>query len=399
MSRMPEWRTVTLNDVLTAVKRPVTLAPEREYRALGVRWYGNGAFAKPAALGSTIAAKTLNEVRAGDVVYSKLFAWKGSFATVPPELDGVLASSEFPTYNADPDALLPEFFALWASRPEVAAEAELASTGTTANSRNRFATEDFLDLELALPDVALQQAIVACTSTVSRARAAASAVAACAKNVYAAAVEESVHGDERPLSAIVESFDSGESPKCLARPPEDSEWGVLKTSSVRHGAFDASQAKALPSEMTPRVSAELKPGDLVTIRASGSRHLVGALCLVPDDAPARLLMSDYHWRLRLAEDVHPAYLMHATYARSVRARIDDAIAGSTTAGKISQGRFLAVSVPVPPIAADQEKIAERLSALWRAVQVFERKEAALERLELALIEDLVTGVRQPPTSK
>lgn len=163
---MSEWPTVQLADVLTRVKRPVTLDPEVEYVSIGVRWYGAGVFVKAPQAGAKIAAKTLNRVEAGDVVYSKLFAWKGSFGVVGAESAGSVASNEFPTYRATAD-LVPEYFVLWAARSELWDTADAASVGSTANSRNRLSEDDFLELEIGLPDLDDQRRIVAALTTLS----------------------------------------------------------------------------------------------------------------------------------------------------------------------------------------------------------------------------------------
>ena len=52
---------------------------------------------------------------------------------------------------------------------------------------------------------------------------------------------------------IVRSIHQGWSPQCEDRAPELSEWGVLKAGCVNGGTFRASEIKALPAEMVPRI--------------------------------------------------------------------------------------------------------------------------------------------------
>lgn len=387
-----EWTTVALDEVLEPVKRPIAVEEDQAYHTLGVRWYGNGAFLKAPKSGAQIAAKTMNAVEPGDIVYSKLFAWKGSFAVVSDSCRGAIASSEFPTYIPDTDRLLADFFALWAGRQEIWDAANDVSTGTTAGSRNRLAPDDFLELELDLPPVDEQHAIVAAEHRIQESLAANETVSKNLRQSYFALLEELIDGDNTPLSDLIDRIDAGVSPRCLPRPPLDGEYGVLKTAAVRHGSFRPDKAKALPSSASPSARAEVRPGDLLTIRASGSRHLVGALCRVPDGTRRKLLMSDYHWRLRLHDGVDPGYLVHATAQRDVRTQIDEAIAGSTTAGKLSRGRFLAVEVPVPS-PDTQLEVASKLSVVWSAVRAQTAEAEALDRFRVALVDELVTGVR------
>jgi type I restriction enzyme S subunit len=382
-----EWEAVRLGDLLTPVSRPTPVPRSGLVRTLGVRWYASGCFAKE---GDAVRATQLNSVSTDDIVYSRLFAWKGSFGVVPPELDGVLASNEFPTYRADERRLLPDYFRIWSSRPSLWSEAEDASTGTTGNSRKRLGVEDFLSLEVELPPLAEQQKIIRAVSLVERAESEARQLATASMTAYQAAAEEWIDGEPVPLAELVVGIDAGVSPKCLPRAPGPNEYGVLKTASVRHGRLFAEEAKALPADIAPKVASEVRPGDLLTIRASGSRRLVGALCLVPDDVPPRLLMSDYHWRIRLADGVVPAYLLHATITAGVRAQIDDAIAGSTTAGKISRDRYLTVEVPLPS-AAEQADVASRLQILLSSSQAAEAKADSIRDVQRALTEELLGG--------
>lgn len=154
-----EWETLTLGEVLERASRPVPLQADEEYTTLGVRLYGEGVFKKAPQLGSMIAAKILYAVTPEDILYSRLFAWKGSFGVAMAEHDGCVVSGEFPTFRAR-KRLLPSYFALWAARPEVWNSASSASTGTTAGSRNRLKEQDFLALEIQLPPLDEQKEIV-----------------------------------------------------------------------------------------------------------------------------------------------------------------------------------------------------------------------------------------------
>ena len=60
--------------------------PDLDYPLLGVRWYGEGAFLRETVNSDSSEAKTLQKVRAGDLIYNRLFAWKGSFGLVPTNL-------------------------------------------------------------------------------------------------------------------------------------------------------------------------------------------------------------------------------------------------------------------------------------------------------------------------
>jgi len=362
-----------------------------------VRWYGNGVFGKSPQLGSSIAAKSLNQVEPGDVVYSKLFAWKGSFGVVTSALPPMVASTEFPTYTPRPERLLAGFFEIWASRPEIWGLAADASTGTTANSRNRFSTEDFLDLEIELPPLAEQHAIVEATdrgiaaiSAWTRELMAATRAQAVAR---LALIENSSH-ERVPMEELVTGVRGGKSPQCLSRRPVDGEYGVLKVSAIRQGEFRSAEAKALPDD-APRWDGALHAGDLVYSRAN-TTSLVGVMCRVERDHP-HLLLCDKTMRVTVDPlKLDPHFLVEAVATPSAREHIE-MMAGGTSASmkNISQGDYLETEIPLPPL--DEQK--------WKAALLGQLKASAVaaqqridqtRRLQGAIVEDLVTGVRRAP---
>jgi type I restriction enzyme S subunit len=146
---------------LAQVSRDESVDPTLEYRLLGVRWYGEGLFQKESKSAQEIKASRLYRVCAGDFIYNRLFAWKGSFALVTDEFDGCHASNEFPCFQVDAARLDPMFL-LWYFRQEGNwTKALSASVGATPTSRNRLKERAFLGFKIPLPPLAEQQRIVA----------------------------------------------------------------------------------------------------------------------------------------------------------------------------------------------------------------------------------------------
>ena len=89
------WDRVRFGDFLRLNLRPYGLGPEEDANLVGMRLYGEGPFHRELKPAMRIAKKSHFVIKTGDVIYNKLFAWKGTFGIVPPELDGmfVLTSS------------------------------------------------------------------------------------------------------------------------------------------------------------------------------------------------------------------------------------------------------------------------------------------------------------------
>jgi len=128
---------------------------------LGVRWYGEGTFHRETVIGDNTSATYLTPVISGAFIYNRLFAWKESFAVVPPEHAGCFVSNEFPQFIVDETLVLAEYLYLFFTLDTTVELVNALSIGSAAVSRNRFKEEEFLSLEIPLPPLETQRAIVA----------------------------------------------------------------------------------------------------------------------------------------------------------------------------------------------------------------------------------------------
>ena len=97
------WRRYELSEVMTPVADPVSVEADAQYPNMGILSFGRGVFNKAPIDGSRTSAKTLYRIRAGQFIYSRLFAFEGAYAAVPQEFDGRFVSNEFPTFDVDED--------------------------------------------------------------------------------------------------------------------------------------------------------------------------------------------------------------------------------------------------------------------------------------------------------
>ena len=153
------WVSARFRDAMLLEERREPIDPARFYKLLGVRWYGNGAFLREERLGEGLSAQHIYRVKAGDVIYNRLFAWKGSFGLIGEDLAGCHVSNEFPLFAARLDSVDPQFLLWILQHPRTAERADAFSTGTTSISRNRLGEDDFLHFPLNLPSLPEQRAI------------------------------------------------------------------------------------------------------------------------------------------------------------------------------------------------------------------------------------------------
>jgi type I restriction enzyme S subunit len=157
-----------LSSLLSETTRFEAIEPDLKYRRAGVQWYAKGVFHRDAKPALEIKATKLNRLVAGEFIYNRLFAWKGSFALTTEEQ--LHASNEFPTFQIDESIVLPEYLLGWFSLPAVWADIERLSTGATPTSRNRLKQKQLLGLSVPLPSLPEQEVVVGLIREIKRAR-------------------------------------------------------------------------------------------------------------------------------------------------------------------------------------------------------------------------------------
>lgn len=156
------WPEVSLGDALEQIDRLEVVEGTKSYRLLGVRLGGRGAFHRETKLGEEVSAKKFNKVKAGDFIYSRLYAWKGAFSLIGSDLDGCYVSNEFPLFRVRQEKPLDlKFLNYWFRLPSVWRMVEDDCKGSTPTTRNRFNEKFFQRLLAPIPALEEQQWIVA----------------------------------------------------------------------------------------------------------------------------------------------------------------------------------------------------------------------------------------------
>jgi restriction endonuclease S subunit len=153
------YKLARFDEVFKRVKRPLILEDAVEYNCVGLQLYGRGAYVRENKLGGTISRKQQWIVKKDDVLYNKLFAWKGTFAIADASVDGCIASDKFPIYRFDPNVICADYLRLWFKSPFLATQAESYSKGAAALSKLTLNPPDFWKLAIPLPSLDEQRVI------------------------------------------------------------------------------------------------------------------------------------------------------------------------------------------------------------------------------------------------
>ena len=355
---------------------------------------------------------------AGDVVFSKIDLRNGAIAIVPPSLEKVVVTAEYPVHVPDKDQTDPRYLALLLRSANFLYLLKRAATGTSG--RKRISPDTFGEFEVPLPDLAQQTALAdAYTAEMQRAsdldneatdlegKAIAAFEGALGleppedlprKPVQIVRFKEvdrwshegnldrqllAANGDGKQLFPLVSLGDviadlrNGWSPQCLDRKAAADEWGVLKVGAVSVGTFDESQNKALPHGLKPKPDLEVKAGDVLISRDNVLR-LVGACALVTETRH-RLMLCDKIFRVVFLKNspVDPEFLVEVLKLQSLRQQIEAAATGtSPTMKNISKPSLLDLTFPCP-MEGDGVAVQKALVASLRAA----RRAAVVKRTE------------------
>lgn len=336
--------------------------------------------------------------RPGDIVVSKIDLKNGAVAIIPDGWDKVVVTNHFAVYEPDLKKLDPQYFHLLIQAKFF--KEHLWRNKVGAEGRKEVKLDFFESQEVPIPPLPIQQKIVAhweaANSKANADMAASKELAQSTPSLLASkiglkalvsphsrrafvsswneierwGVELAREMSRRPniemspfpvvsLSDVIADLQNGWSPKCLTRPANGDEWGVLKVGAVSFGWFDERQNKALPPNLKPREQYEVKPGDLIISRANIARY-VGACALVEKVRP-KLMLCDKLFRVVWKEEspVLPKYLDEILKIPHLRWQIENNLTGaSPTMKNISKPALMALRFPLPPLDIQEEIISE-----------------------------------------
>lgn len=153
------WSRVHLREVLARSGEQTIVDPTGSYANVGIYSFGRGLFQKPPIEGDATSARTLFPIRAGQFIYSRLFAFEGAYATVPEIFDGYFVSNEFPSFDAVADRLEAAWLASYLRSPDRWADLAATSIGLGVR-RQRVPVDAVFAHEVLLPPIDEQRAMV-----------------------------------------------------------------------------------------------------------------------------------------------------------------------------------------------------------------------------------------------
>jgi type I restriction enzyme, S subunit len=366
------WRRARFSEFLRPRPRPYQLGADEDANLVGMRWYGEGPFHRELKSAMNIAKKSHFVIRHGDVIYNKLFAWKGTFGIVPVEFDRMFVSDKFPTYELDRSEVDESYLRWYFRYPPLWEEAKAMSTGSAAISKLTLNPPQFLDLTIPLPPTLYEQRdiiaslerTVAKITEARRLRKQSQAEAGAILRATLRRIAASLRVEGTLADILLRPPRNGWSAKC-----DNAEDGtaVLSLAAVTGFRYRAREFKRTSLYAASNGDFWLNPGDLLITR-SNTPELVGHAAIY-DGTPAPCIFPDLMMRLTLNHEIADTrFTWYWLQAPIVRAFIAAKAKGtSPTMKKIAQGTVAAIPFPSTLPLSEQQTIVAKLDAIQEQI--------------------------------
>lgn len=373
----------------------------------------------------------LFRAQSGDVVYSKIDVRNGAIGIVPDVMPEIAVTSEFPVYRVHPEVALPGYVHLLFRT--TAFRQQINSMISGASGRKRVEPSALEDLQVPLPPLATQRAILAQWHKARKAIAAAEAKAkeidgeierqflaslglqppkrATAPKFFGATWSDfprwSVSYNQAAtagmditrgrfpvvdLGSILAVVQYGTSEKANTR---GEGVPVLRINNIKHGKLDLKDLKHIPMSDKVLAGLKLQPGDILIIRTSGSRGLVGTCAVFHESEP--YVYASYLIRLRTQADrADPDYVAHLINSVVGQQQVN-AVSRQIMQNNINSKEIAGLQIPLPPLDIQRQIMRKVATEQQRIEQERVRAKTVSERIEEEM-EAYLLGRKKVPTS-
>lgn len=331
-------------------------------------------------LGKDAPSRARQVIRQDDVIFATVRPTLRRVAMIHPELNGEVCSTGFCVLRARKEELSPQFLYFYLLTETVRERVEALQTGATYPAIN---DSDLFRLEIPLPSLAEQEAVVHALQAVQKTREMRKRELALERERKGALVDYLfAHGTH---SEQTKQTDFGEIPES---------WRVLPLGTVVKFKSGSTRPKDLSDTRTEEKCVPVYGGNGImgfTVQGSSNEKLltigrVGAYCGCVHIAEAPNWITDNAlYSTQFFEDASVDFL-----AEQLKYLQLNQLKRAGAQPLVTQGVLHALNICLPPLA-DQKAIAEVLSACDRKI-VASRREAELhEELFGAMVEELLSG--------
>ena len=362
----------------------------------------------------------------GEVVYSKIDVRNGAIAIVPEQIPNAVVSSEFPVYRVRREIALPGYIKLLFKTSYFRHSVNGMISGTSG--RKRVQPDQLENLDVPLPPLQSQQRIldrwesfsrrvVDCQNLVARLtqrlqekfldalgleidekQLASRAFTVLWKDLSRWSVSynesalrlSSLSEGKYPvvdLGSILELTQYGTSAKA-----EHSTQGIpiLRISNIKDAGIDTADLKYIRITQKSCDSLLLKEGDILIVRTSGSRDLVGTSAVFHEQRD--FVFASYLIRLRVqANRANPDFVSWFLNSELGRQQIN-ATSRKIMQNNINAAEIASLLIPLPPLAV-QNKIVHRIEEDRQKIAEARLRSHQLRSQIEREVDEIILGIR------
>lgn len=378
-------RHTTFSKILAKERYPTDLGDgDEKYPLVGVRWWGKGVFIREEKKGHNIKRKRHYRLKKNQVIYNKLFAWRGAFTVVDSIANGCFVSDKFPTYTLIDGSVSLDFLRLIFTSRRLAKEAEARSVGSVAISKFTLNPPKFLDLPIRILTYEQQNKIVEAAQRMDE------------KISYASSTLETLELDlGQGEGLLFERFTESTPRKRMGELGKLVRQSTKIQDEVRYTQITIGmnnkgirfRGEKYGRDIGVKNQAITRAGDVVFSRIDIRN---GAIGFVPVELDGATVANDFPAYV-LNDTLLPDFADAAFRSPEFRRQCIDKSAGSTNRKKMRRDRFLELSVPAPTIARQRE-ILEELGAYRRWMEPMRTRMRSLVEDVTSLREQLVNQI-------
>ena len=362
---------VQLRELLEPLSRPVVLEIGRTYRRVTVKLYGKGVLLRDRVTIDDLKGDKWFQVKAGDLIFSKIDARHGAFGLVPEDLDDAIVTSEFPPFRIKDGECSPSLLSAFLTSKHFYGQIEAKVSG--ASGRRRFEPEELLNMEVPLLPMHEQEELVTEYEKCFRFK---QGFDLLARNL-SLEIDEDL-GELKPLNDAIIATKNGWSPQC-----NGGETPVLTLACLKGGTVDLGEVK-YTSESRPDIEQFIvREGDFFYSR--GNTPQLVALAGIAKDVHAKVIFPDLLTRVRFKDQLllpeFAVWLFNSKLGRRYFGAVPEG--GAPSMVKVSQDYMANFQVPFLGDIEKQgriiAKVNEQQNLLQQLARIVDQRTGTLRR--------------------
>jgi type I restriction enzyme, S subunit len=141
---------VNMLEIAPIIRREVEIEENKWYPELGIRSFGKGTFHKPPLSSFDVGTKTLYQIKAGDLLFSNVFAWEGGIAVAKENDSNRYGSHRFISCEVNPAIAVADFLCYHFLTPKGLEDINKASPGGAGRNKT-LGLNKLMNIKVPLP--------------------------------------------------------------------------------------------------------------------------------------------------------------------------------------------------------------------------------------------------------